>query len=392
MVNRELQDSWPTRVNALKGPRMTTEYSYDTGEVSLSIESLSDIPGVGEKVKKALTDHFGSEAVALKVILDSRVDLVATVPGIGSRQAVNIVKGAFEAEFGVSANTILRSADMRKIFDQVLGIIRGYAKTSYGKDKLLLYFPLPQDKIDVIRERQKYFADAAKIARNLTQESIDSLGALLSDVRGLYRRVKPRRLEGRVIITNDDKVFDALINERVDRWCPVYVLSEGESGADYAKGYDLVLFISPFGVLDDSLDMFDNIEILGKDWTVDKLLPERTISFYSRNYKVIEAACKLAEAFNTLPENESMMSFRDNLDFENLSKVSAILENLQEDGGITEGMDSELDRFRKAAKIFPTAVAEIESWLNEEIRTRITKSEIKLGGQQIINILKRLLK
>jgi NAD-dependent DNA ligase len=154
---------------------MTTEYSYDTGEESLSIESLSAIPGVGEKVKKALTDHFGSEAVALKVILDSRVDLVATVPGIGSRQAVNIVKGAFEAEFGVSANTILRSADMRKIFDQVLGIIRGYAKTSYGKDKLLLYFPLPQEKIDVIRERQEYFADASELAHNLTQESIDSL-------------------------------------------------------------------------------------------------------------------------------------------------------------------------------------------------------------------------
>jgi len=387
MANRELHDSWHTRVNALKGPPMTTECSYNTGDVSLSIESLSAIPGVGEKVKKALTDHFGSEAVALKVILDSRVDLVATVPGIGSRQAVNIVKGAFETEFGVSANMILRSADMRKIFDQVLGIIRGYAKTSYGKDKLLLYFPLPPEKIDVIRERQEYFADAAEIARDLTQESTDSLGALLSDVRGLYRRVKPRRLEGRVVITNDDKVFDALINERVDRWCPVYVLSEGESGADYAKGYDLVLFISPFGLLDNSLDMFDNVEMLGKDWTVDKLLPERTVSFYSRNYKVIGAACKLAETFNTLPDNESMKTFRDSLDFENLSKVSTILENLQEDGGITEGMDLELDRFRKAVKIFPTAVAEIESWLNEEIRTRITKSEIKLGGQQIINIL-----
>ena len=37
----------------------------------LSIESLSGVPGVGEKIKKALIDHFGSEAAALKVIMYS---------------------------------------------------------------------------------------------------------------------------------------------------------------------------------------------------------------------------------------------------------------------------------------------------------------------------------
>jgi len=72
----------------------------------LSIENISDIPGVGDKVRKTLIDHFGSEPVAMKVILDSRVDLVAAVPGIGARQAVNIVKAAYETKFGVSSNTV----------------------------------------------------------------------------------------------------------------------------------------------------------------------------------------------------------------------------------------------------------------------------------------------
>ena len=62
---------------------MTTEQYTDPGELILDITSLSDIPGVGDKVTKDLIDHFGSESVALKVILDSRVDLVAAVPGIG---------------------------------------------------------------------------------------------------------------------------------------------------------------------------------------------------------------------------------------------------------------------------------------------------------------------
>ncbi len=361
--------------------------SQDSGDNDLTIESLSEIPGIGEKVRNALVDHFGTEAVALKVIQDSRVDLVAAVPGIGSRQAVNLVKGAFEQQFGVSSNMMLRSIDIRKIYESVLRIMQGYANTTYAQDKLFLYFPLPPEKMDIILERQKYFADAAVMARGLSSDQRETLKRLLTQVRGLYRRAKPRRIEGRVIITNDDKVFDKLITEGIDKWCPVYVLSDGESGVDYAQGYDLVLFISPFGAFDESMDMLANVEMLGKDWTFEDLLPERTVSFYARNYRVIDASCKLAELFSSLPTNDSMNEFTSGLDFEGLSKVSEILQNLDENGNLAQGIDADIDRYRNAVKVFPTAIAETESWLNEEITTRISKSQITLGGQQIITIL-----
>jgi DNA mismatch repair protein MutS2 len=148
---------------------IAADNSHDSGDTRLSLESLSDIPGVGEKVKKALVDHFGSEAVALKVITDSRLDLVSAVQGIGDKQAVNIVKAAFEVQFGASANTILRSVDARKIFNSVIDIIRGYTNTSYARDKLILYFPLPPDKLDIIHERQKYFSDASRMVHELTE-------------------------------------------------------------------------------------------------------------------------------------------------------------------------------------------------------------------------------
>ena len=361
--------------------------NQNSGDNELVIESLSEISGIGEKVRKALVDHFGTEAVALKVKQDSRVDLVAAVPGIGSRQAVNLVKGAFEQQFGVSSNMLLRSSDIRKIFENVLGIMQGYANTTYAKDKLFLYFPLPPEKLDTILERQKYFTDASTMARGLNSDQRETLKRLLTQVRGLYRRAKPRRIEGRVVITNDDKVFDKLITEGIDKWCPVYVLSEGESGVDYAQGYDLVLFISPFGAFDESMDMLDNVEMLGKDWSFEDLLPERTVSFYARNYRVIDASCKLAELFSSLPTNESMEEFTSGLDFEGLSKVGEILQNLDENGNLAQGIDADIDRYRNAVKAFPTAIAETESWLNEEITTRISKSHITLGGQQIITIL-----
>ncbi len=366
---------------------MTTEQYTESGEIILDITSLADIPGVGDKVTKALVDHFGSESVAMKVILDSRVDLVAAVPGIGDRQAVNIVKAAFESQFGVSSNTILRSPDVRKIFESVMDIIRDYANTSYARDKLFLYFPLPPERIDDIHKRQEYFSHALEMARGLSTEQREFLKKHLGQIRGLFKRIRHKRIEGRVIITNDDKVFDKLVQEGVDRWCPVYVLSEGESGADYAQGYDLVIYISPLGVYDDSIDMLDNVEILGKDWSISKILPEMTVNFYSRNYHVIDAACSLADEFSKLPSNSAMSIFAKGLDFEKLNQVGAILRNLDENGDIAQGVDAELDRYRKAVKAYPTAIAETEAWMNQEIHSRIEKSQVTLGGQQIISIL-----
>ncbi len=376
-----------TRVNVFRATSDTRGSDFDERMPHLTISSLSEIPGVGDKIKKTLIDHFGSEAVALKVILDSRVDLVAGVPGLGEKQAVNLIKSAYELEFGATANMVLRSVDVRKIYDSILEIMQGYASTTYAKDKMLLYFPLPPHKLDTILERQKYFSDASQMARGLTPEQRTGLREQLSQVRALFRRSQPQRIPGRVVITNEDSVFDALIKDSVDKWCPVYSLSEGEHGVDYSQGYDLVLYISPSGFYDDSMDSLDNMEILGKDWKIDDILPERTVSFYSRNYRVIDAACKIAQLLQSAPTNESVVKFTGNIDFDSLSQVANIIRNLTEEGEVAPGFDADLDRYRAAVKSFMTALAETESWLNEEITSRISKSKVTLGGQQIISIL-----
>ncbi len=342
---------------------------------------------MGEKIKSALVEYFGSEAVALKVILDSRVDLVASVPGIGDKQAINIVKSAFEIQFGASSNMVLKTADVRKIYETILEMIRDYANTTYAKDKLFLYFPLPPNKLDVMLERQRYFADARELASSLSSEQRAEFKKNLSQMRALFRRVQPMRLQGRVVLTNDDSVFDRLIEEDVDKWCPVYILSEGEQGIDYTQGYDLVLYISPSGFYDDSMDSIDNVEILGKEWRLDDVIPERTIGFYSRNYRVIEAACRLVELLRRVPSNDSVKRFIESIDFEKISEVAKIIANINEVGEIAVGVDPDLDRYRNATKSFMTATAELEAWINEQITTRVSKSKVTLGGQQIISIL-----
>lgn len=356
-------------------------------ENGAKITNLSDIPGIGPKYRRVLTKYFGSEAVALKVILDSRVDLVAAVPEIGSRQAVNIVKGAFEERFGTSSKRILRTSDVQDIFESIIEIIQSYANTTYAKDKLYLYFPLPPEKIDTIRERQDYFANAMRTARVLGDDDCHVLQQNLKNIRGLLHRVKPKRLEGRVVLTTDEKIFDDLVEAGVDKWCPVYVISEGERALDYAQGYDLVFYISSSGFFDDSMDMLENVELLGENWSIDQILPEQTVGFYTRNYHVIRAASTLADLFPNLPDNEAVRQFSEDIDVESLKRVGALLKKLNEDGSIAKGIDDELDRYAHAVNNFQTAIAETESWTNEEIEQRISQSEVTLGGQQIISIL-----
>ena len=59
LTESESQD-FKESVNHRRG---NSQYS---GDDALTLESLSEIPGVGEKVKQALIDHFGSEALALR--------------------------------------------------------------------------------------------------------------------------------------------------------------------------------------------------------------------------------------------------------------------------------------------------------------------------------------
>lgn len=141
------------------------------------------------------------------------------------------------------------------------------------------------------------------------------------------------------------------------------------------------------GDYDSSLDYAENVFMIPKEWTANDLVPELTIEFYSVNYKVINAACELAKTINTLPDGEALNEFKSQLDIQVLEEVKTLLGLITEEGRVSEGYNAELDRFGKALASFDTAVMDTETWLNDEIRKRLSDSEAKLGGEQIIKIL-----
>ncbi len=358
----------------------------------MTFERLDMIPGIGEKTANILKEYFKSEKRAIHVIEAARVDILSAIPGIGARQAVNIVKSAFEVKFGVSSKDVLKTKDINKIYEQILGIIQGFASTQYARDKLLLYFPLPPSKIDEILERQKFFGDSLNLLRSISPEVEKTIVSKLRKIRALRRRIPPRKIPGRAIITYNRDVYNKLLEQDVDKWCSVSLLDKGENPADYAEGYNLVFLIPGKGesLLEYNIDYIENIEVLPTDWNLEMILPEKVISFYAINYEIIKAAIEISDILMTFPESETLSQFKSRLDVEKLNIVSELLSKITNTGEVAEGIDPDIDRFRNAIKNFDNTILDLEVWVNEELENRIANSKVSLDGKQILSILQSL--
>jgi len=351
------------------------------------VASLEKIKGIGKKVEEKLVEYFGSEEEALDAVLNGRISEIGTIPGIGLGKALQIVKNAYEHVEGVTSSQVLRTDDIQEIYDHILEIARSYARTTYAKDKMVLYWPLPPSKIDKIKNNLARFIESKKIIETIGKEKVDKISELLSVLAPLKKGMIKKKIEGRTILTKNDETYQEIRKQKIDHYCNVALLDPNEKTAEYAQGYDLALYIPTGGDYDSSLDYVENVFMIPPEWTVNDLIPELTIEFYSANYKVISATCELAKIINTLLDGEAINEFKSQLDIQVLEEVKNLLGLITEEGGVAEGYNAELDRFGKALDTFDTAVLDTETWLNDEIRKRLSDSEAKLGGEQIIKIL-----
>ncbi|KXA89362.1 hypothetical protein AKJ61_03050 [candidate division MSBL1 archaeon SCGC-AAA259B11] len=65
-----------------------------------SLDSLREIPGVGEKIAGRMEDFFGSEEGALGRIREGDVASLSTVTGLTEAKASRIVRSAIAEEYG----------------------------------------------------------------------------------------------------------------------------------------------------------------------------------------------------------------------------------------------------------------------------------------------------
>jgi tetratricopeptide (TPR) repeat protein len=377
----------------------------------MAIDKLSEIPGVGVKIAEKLVEALGSEEEALAAITNANVAAIADIPGVGHAKAVRIVRSFYESKEGVLLEQMLKTQDAIEIYEHILNIIRSYAKTEYASDKLSLYFPLPSAKLDVMEERSSRFSEAKRLVEKIGNERVQAISKLLAGMHGLKRWSEKRQVKGRIVLTDSEDVLKELEKNHVSRYCTIRQFTPGSSPVDeetslseggrrgveeetaaegifdFVKGYDVVIFIPSGTSHSSALDQIDNVELIKREWTIDQVIPESIIDFYSINMDVIKAICELSEIFKTLPDEPTLKQFKSDLDFQGLSQVKSLLGSITQKGEAVDDAYPELGRLRKAIKNFNTEVNEVESWVNDEIKKRVGESNVTIRGEQVINIL-----
>ncbi|MHA1596296.1 MAG: MutS-related protein, partial [Candidatus Asgardarchaeia archaeon] len=301
-----------------------------------------------------------------------------------------IVKNALEEMYGVKVSDLIKTEDLMRMYERILEMIRKYAKTDYARYKLSLLYPLPSRKVDLIRERLDYFKDAKYVVSEvISKDDLSKISELLKGIRPLKRKTKPPKIIERIVLTSDKNVFDKLIEMGIDRIVNVDYVEEPRYLADYCKGYAVVLFI-PGGEVDWDIDYgsFENLKMV-EGINVEEIVPEINLSFYSKNLDVIRAVCEICKILKKYSENGVMSKIVGGINFEKMEELEDKVLLMDENMDLVEGLDEELDRYRKTAEKAEEVILELEIKVNEKIKRKLEESTLVLNGKKIIELLER---
>jgi len=356
--------------------------------MTLIYSQLQSFEGIGNKVAEKLIKYFGGEEEAVDAIKHAKVSEIASIRGISLKKAFKIVNDYREKEIGITLNEILRSNEIKRIYKAILELASSYANTSQGKDAISLYFPLPRSKIDLIKERITYFTNAKKCVDALDAKSINEIKFLLSKAR-------PLKVSGslinrkKLILTDDQEDYENLLEEELTRSCDIELMDKKKVDIEYfqdiSQSYDLVFIISSNSL--PLLDQFENFIKLD-ELDVIKLVPENSLNVFALNKLTIKATRELCKKIMRLDSNESVKKFQVSSDLEILNEINDFLDMVNQDGSLKGDISAEIFKMKQNLSEFDDYINTVEFDINQSITDQINKLEIKLSGNQILDILK----
>jgi len=139
---------------------------------------LTDLPGVGSRIKERLIEQYGDEKKALKAILDA--DVAGLCRALSERQALLLVQHARGLRYDVTPEQFLATDEAARIQQMLITRLAGYAHTEYARQKIGTLFAC--SSMDLMAENRKVALAARQVAERLQGTA---LGDLLKKIRPL---------------------------------------------------------------------------------------------------------------------------------------------------------------------------------------------------------------
>lgn len=240
---------------------------------------LDQLEGVGPHLAEALRKHFRGEQGVLTAIARLDVTALSQVDGVSERKAIDLIRQVQGQDR--QGEAFLATAPARKVHDELLDKIVGYACTAHGRNRLRLIAPHARA------------ADAEASARKVLQHADAARSLDRDEVRRLLRRIhRPSepaaRFEAGRMVLADDDAYARLHAAGLGKWASLAPLRDLER----AGGHDLLLVVAEREV---DLAAFDNALDAPADAGLDDLVPEATLAWFEAQRGALEAAARLAQ-------------------------------------------------------------------------------------------------
>ena len=98
---------------------------------------LSALPGVGERLAKKMTDHFGSEEAALSSLKSGDIGQIAEIDGVSPKRALALARSIAGDD-----GQFLATKEAVKLHQQLIDQIANFTASPATKSRLQLLTPL----------------------------------------------------------------------------------------------------------------------------------------------------------------------------------------------------------------------------------------------------------
>ena len=212
---------------------------------------LSALPGVGERLAKKITDHFGGEHEALASLRCGDIARVAEIDGVSPKRALSLARMV-----AGEAGSFLATREAERLHKDILNHIQQYASASATRQRMQLLMPVQ----DPTPRREKCTA-AMQFANN-NPERMERLASML---KGLGQTRHSAERYDRVVVSKQPL-------DHMKKWCRVLQPGANETWKDYTV-FKLVTWIGGGG----PSQAPEGWVVLSTNPSPEMIVPERTI-------------------------------------------------------------------------------------------------------------------
>ena len=313
---------------------------------------LSAIPGVGERLAKKMTDHFGSEEAALSSLMSGDIGQIAEIDGVSPKRALSLARSIAGDD-----GQFLATKESIKLHQQLIDQIANFTASPATKARLQLLTPLEDSskRRDLIEAAMKFLSNDNEIATKLS----NSLKQVTTLKNNLERY-------DRVVVTKQPM-------NHLKKHCRILMPAESETWKDYTV-FGKVTWLGSGA----PNDVPEGWIVLGSDPDEELIIPELTLDWFKKNRKTLSA---LSEIITTLSNSDSNSQFFDYLGSElvGLEQLPELLFTLFEEGD-TERAEQVKD------ELWPYCKA-LENEVNIDVEKAMNDAKLALSGAELLDAL-----